>query len=120
MELNTGELIWFHDGMVVGPGLLEAVGEQVDRLCAFRIPDQKTGCGGADSANDPKHILHCEFSFGFPVLRRLDAERDENVRCYSREIFLRQGKEQLHFRVWIRFASVVRLVSGLVLLPKRW
>ena len=28
--------------------------------------------------------------------------------------------ERLHFWVWIRFASVVRLVLGLVRRPRRW
>jgi len=119
MELNTGELFWFHNGMVIGPGLLKAVREQIHRLCAFRAPDQKAGRGSADSANYPKHIFHRVAPFGF-LLWRLDAVKGESVRCCLRRRFRGQRQERLHFCVWIPFASVVRLVSGLVLRPGHW
>jgi len=118
MELNTGELFWFHNGMVIGPGLLEAVGEQIHRLGAFRAPDQKAGRGSADSANYPKHIFHRVPPFGI-LLWRLDAVKGEGVLLFATEIS-RARQERLHFCVWIPFASVVRLVSGLVLRRRRW
>jgi len=63
-------LICLHDRMVIGPGLFKAVGQKFNGLCTFWSPDQKTDCRGAESADQPKNILH----FLFPPRRSpLDA-----------------------------------------------
>jgi hypothetical protein len=52
------DLAGLNDGMVVCPGLLEAMRQQFDGLGAVRIPDQEASCCCAKSAYHPKNISH--------------------------------------------------------------
>ena len=45
--------------MVVGPGLFEAMREELDGRIALASPDQKAGGSGAESTDGPKNIFHC-------------------------------------------------------------
>jgi hypothetical protein len=72
--------------MVVGPGLLEPVGQQFDRLCAVAGEDQKSSRCGAESTYHPKNVFHCNDSsvrlrsdLTYDVARRLDAAKFPRV-----------------------------------------
>jgi hypothetical protein len=52
------DLAGLNDGMVVCPGLFEAMRQQFDGLGAVGIPDEEASCGCAKSANHPKNISH--------------------------------------------------------------
>ena len=51
--IKRWDLGGFDDGVVVGPGLFEAVGEEFDRLGTTGTPDQKSGDCGTEAADDP-------------------------------------------------------------------
>ena len=72
--------------MVVGPRLLEPVGQQFDRLRTVAGEDQKSSRCGAESTYHPKNIFHCNHSsvrfrsdLTYGVARRLDAVKFPRV-----------------------------------------
>ena len=65
---------------MVGPGVFEAVREQFDGRGALAVPDQKAGCGGAESTHHPKNIFHWRCSFFAFGLRHYDGA----LRCIWR------------------------------------
>jgi hypothetical protein len=66
-SIKRWDLVESDDGVMVGPGLFEAVREQFDRLGAIRIPDQKACCSCAESTYHPKNVFHYD---PFSVLTR--------------------------------------------------
>jgi hypothetical protein len=50
--------VWLSDGMVVGPGLFEAMGELLHGLGALRTPDDDADCGGTDAGDHPEKVFH--------------------------------------------------------------
>jgi hypothetical protein len=50
------------NGVVVGPSLLESVGQQFDRLGAVAGEDQKSSRCCAESTYHPKNVFHCDDS----------------------------------------------------------
>src|SRR5260370_36998736 len=55
--LKVGNFSLDH-GVVIGPGRFQAVGEYLDRLNTIALPDQKTRCRRAESADRPENTLH--------------------------------------------------------------
>ena len=82
---KTNGLSGLDDGVVVSPGLFEAVGE-FDGLGAVGTPDEKTSRGCAESTDHPEKIFHCAAPFccwlrlaWFDAARGLDAARFRGV-----------------------------------------
>jgi hypothetical protein len=51
-------LIYLDNGMMISPGLFEAVCQKFNWGRTFRSQDQKASCRGAKAADQPKNILH--------------------------------------------------------------
>jgi hypothetical protein len=56
--IERWDLGGFDDGVVVGPGLFEAMREELNGRIALASPDQKAGGSGAESTDGPKNIFH--------------------------------------------------------------
>jgi hypothetical protein len=123
----TTDLAGFDDGMVIGPGYLEAMGQQLYRWRTFRTQDQKSRCCRAKAAHHPKNIFHCLAPSLFDSDSLVDAIRFDGLDAVNGGGCLfgfrrvsQAGEERLHFLAWIGSSSVVHLVSGLVRRLKRW
>jgi hypothetical protein len=104
---------------MVGPGFFETVRQQLDGRRPLAVPYEKTGRRGTKSTHHPKNIFHyvapslCSDAIFLDYLdydapRRLDAAKFWSVAGGGLRLS-RVTRERLHFRVWIRFDSVVRL-----------
>jgi hypothetical protein len=67
MELNLTSRL--DDGVVVRPGLFEAMSKQFDGLRTLWAQDQEAGGGGTESTDHPQNILHYFFPFSNLLLR---------------------------------------------------
>jgi hypothetical protein len=56
--IKRWDLIALNDGVVIRPGLFEAMGEQLDRGCTLTRPRQKSERSSAESTNRPKEFRH--------------------------------------------------------------
>jgi hypothetical protein len=99
---------WLGDGVMVGPGFFEAMGELLHGLAAAAAEDEKTGCCRAHSADQIYEVLHCclpaspRAAWGRPLrsikrLKRLELLRSallhllESVGCRWRRRGLLRG-----------------------------
>jgi hypothetical protein len=68
-SIEGWDLVGFDYGATVSPNLFETVREQLDGRGAFRVPNQKAGCRGAEFTDHPKNISHA-----LPPLLRSDSD----------------------------------------------
>ncbi len=76
MTLNAGDVLPLDDRMVVGPGLFQAMGQDLHRLGPIAPHDQKTYCRCTESAYHPENILHYDLP-PFPVTADLSLDAEE-------------------------------------------
>lgn len=56
MELVESKRL--HDGVVIGPSLLQTMGELREWLGAAWAPEDDACCCGAESSGEPENVLH--------------------------------------------------------------